>query len=165
MKKLRTPDIYADYMHRWEEKHNTPTFRFVFWMVAAITWCLAFGCVLVCTNGCVVVSAPTALPAWMEEEWRIAQCRVASLNPPPSGDPYSVTRNGLDIRTEPGIFQCGDILSYGCFHRGGPLIRYSVKAPKVMRHEFGHYILFRLQDPRGTTYEHESWTWPTKACE
>lgn len=104
---------------------------------------------------CVTPLSPK--PDWVETEWTIAQCKVAHLVPPSTGDPYKVKLTGLELRPEPELFACGNQgLSYGCFYRNGGIIRYVESIPQVLRHEFGHYILMRLKDPREFEFEHHT---------
>ena len=91
---------------------------------------------------------------WMHAYWAQAQRELKAMPIPPRKDPFSVSITRIKFRGEPEWFMCGSIKTAGCFHDGGPLIRYYVGAPEVIRHEAKHAILWALGDARYHCIEH-----------
>jgi len=107
-----------------------------------------------CSCSGVSTVGPTEVPGWVRTEWAIGQCRVSSLVPPPSGNPYAVDPDGYRFIEESGPFRCGDVQANGCYNPMARTIRYNVLTPAVMRHEAGHAILRALADSRALVFEH-----------
>jgi hypothetical protein len=52
-----------------------------------------------------------------------------------------------------GMFMCNGAKMDGCFSTSGT-ITYNIQAPRIIRHEAGHAILYKLRDKRWKCFEH-----------
>lgn len=100
------------------------------------------------------ICGPSSVEPWVQEEWTIAQSKLATQYSLPEANEVSPELVRWEPR--PGPFYCGSKLSNGCFStRWGPKVQYNVQTPSVVRHEAGHAILWILNDARWRCYEHK----------
>jgi hypothetical protein len=116
---------------------------------------LASLCLLLFTNCSLRSARVRSTEPWVAEAWLDA---VQQLKAPPwsVSEPGSIPSSAFKIRTKDDIFKCGRVKeAVGCFATPNEITVLAGPTQKaILRHEFGHGILYKLGDDRWPCFEH-----------
>ena len=97
---------------------------------------------------------PTVLPDWkdlIDSEWLIAQVNVFPLV---GLEAYTIHPRDFRWQQEDALFDCGGILTNGCFWASRELIAWNTNVPTVIRQEAEHAILWKLKHDEWIAFPH-----------
>ncbi len=105
--------------------------------------------------GCTFI--PTSVTGPVTDELMLTEFAIAKSELDAAGKSYnhSITPAFFHITPFDGVFRCGEVEANGCFSTGGPEIKWNTFTPTVLRHEFGHGILWASSDPNWACWQHD----------